>query len=752
MSTLRRGLITILLGVATLATLAIRAPVAHAQVAGAIGKPLSSPDLPAGTISVRVVAGTIANPVVGTDVTLLVNGTPRVARTDAAGRAQFPSLPPGAKVQAKVQTQDEGDKQDITSDEFELDPQMGSKVLLSTKPFVPMGGMAAGAAPFAGAGGGGGAGMPDPRTLSGQPRGEATDQPGTFTVRLTYDDLADKSSLAGVPVFLVGYKGDDTVSMFQQVSDAEGRAAFTGLDRTGSTSYFATAQMKRGGSKSVIDRLVSTPAVLDSRSGIRVIFSSEKRQSNAPAIDDLDKLDTQDASIEAGKVRVVLVGVPEEGGKVELVATRVGGAKRTIATQTITRAAPDPKEMQAQSQFEPKADMPPHAIRIQVHGGGVDENKPVGGVSVRLVPAAAAVPNADLSNVGTEQKTPDTGFYDTTNNEKGPIVAIITVNGKEMQSQPIDLSKAGGWLDIEAHWDKVGKLNAVFDATGVQPDEILYAQSTMFNNTLFRSAPFQPVADRGTKSTLFIVPRILFTFSWTSHIDDEFLAVGGKFQLKNNSWAPYIGKTGDGIIIPLPLNFKGARVGEQDQDDVAVSQGDGFRIGHPIPPGGKVFHAQFSMPIVAGKVHWSLDLPLGAFQSGMEIMQTPGMSVTSAASMHQEVATVAQGTYIVFPQISIAPKQSMVMTINNLPSQPAWKLWAPRIVGVVAIFVMLGGLSLALYRGSTARSNERAARRTQLLDELVELEKSAQKTGANNTRDDQRRAQITNELEQLWVD
>ena len=237
MSTLRRGLITILLGVATLATLAIRAPVAHAQVAGAIGKPLSSPDLPAGTISVRVVAGTIANPVVGTDVTLLVNGTPRVARTDAAGRAQFPSLPPGAKVQAKVQTQDEGDKQDITSDEFELDPQMGSKVLLSTKPFVPMGGMAAGAAPFAGAGGGGGAGMPDPRTLSGQPRGEATDQPGTFTVRLTYDDLADKSSLAGVPVFLVGYKGDDTVSMFQQVSDAEGRAAFTGLDRTGSTSY-----------------------------------------------------------------------------------------------------------------------------------------------------------------------------------------------------------------------------------------------------------------------------------------------------------------------------------------------------------------------------------------------------------------------------------------------------------------------------------------------------------------------------------
>ena len=745
MSILHRGVIAIALGVATLA---IQPAVAHAQIADAIGKPLPSKDLPAGTISVRVVAGSIANPVVGTDVTLVVNGTPRVARSDAAGRAQFPGVPAGAKVRAKVQDED---KADVTSDEFEIDPQMGAKVLLSTKPFVPMGG-----APFAGAEG---AAMPEPRMLSGQPRGEATDQPGTFTVRLTYDDLADKTALAGVPVYLVGYKGDDTVSMLAQTSDGEGRAVFTGLDRTGSTSYFASAQMKREGAdgKPILDRLVSTPSVLDSRSGIRLILSSEKRDSKAHAIDELDKLDKQAGAPDAGKVRIVLQGVPEEGGKVELVAIRAGGSKRTIGTQALTRAPPDPREIQAQSQFEAKADMPPHAIRVQVHGGGVDENLPIGGVSVRFVPEAAAVPGTDLSQVGTEQQTPDTGFYDTTNAEKGPIVAIITVNGKELQSQPIDLAKAGGWLDIEAHWDKVGKMNAVFDASSVAPDEAVYAQTTMFNNTLFRSIPFQLVADHGTKATLFIVPRVLFTFSWTSHIDDEFLAVGGKFQITNNAWAPYIGKTGDGIIIPLPLHFKGARVGEQDQNDVAVSQGEGFRIGHPIPPGGKVFHAQFSMPIEAGKVAWSLDLPMGAFQSGLEIMQTPGMSVTSAASMHQEVATVAQGTYIVFPQISIAPKQSMQMTINNLPSQPAWKLWAPRIVGVLAIVLMLGGLGLGLYRSSTARVHERATRRSQLLDELVELEKAGQagqgaEAGLAGTKHDERRAQITNELEQLWVD
>ena len=48
------------------------------------------------------IAGSPSSPVEGTDVTLLVNGTPRVARTDSAGRAIFKDLPAGATVQAKV--------------------------------------------------------------------------------------------------------------------------------------------------------------------------------------------------------------------------------------------------------------------------------------------------------------------------------------------------------------------------------------------------------------------------------------------------------------------------------------------------------------------------------------------------------------------------------------------------------------------------------------------------------------------------
>ena len=266
MTIVNRWLVAAMLG---LAAVTGTGTAAFAQVAGALGHPLPAPDMPPGTVSVRVIAGKISEPVVGVDVTLTVNGTPREARTDSAGRAMFPNLPAGATIKAKVQDEE---KKDIESEDFALAADSGQRVMLSTKPFVPMGGTGGGAQ-FAGGGAAGG--MPEPRQLSGEPRPEATDQPGTFTVRLTYDDLQDKTPPVGNAVYLVGYSADDSIKVFQAKTDANGRATFGDLDRTGSTSYFAMAQLVRGqGADQKIDRLVSTPAVLDSRSGIRLILSS----------------------------------------------------------------------------------------------------------------------------------------------------------------------------------------------------------------------------------------------------------------------------------------------------------------------------------------------------------------------------------------------------------------------------------------------------------------------------------------------
>src|SRR5688572_9852413 len=144
--------------------LAVAPRAASAQPTAAIGRPLPDSALSKGTISVRVVAGSPSSPVVGADVTLLVNAEPRVARTDAAGRATFAGLPAGAMAQAKIV---DADKKDIVSETFPIPSDGGIRVMLSTKPFEGLSGMPVGT-------------MPEARQMSGQPRPDATVPAGTF--------------------------------------------------------------------------------------------------------------------------------------------------------------------------------------------------------------------------------------------------------------------------------------------------------------------------------------------------------------------------------------------------------------------------------------------------------------------------------------------------------------------------------------------------------------------------------------------
>ena len=66
------------------------------------GVPLPSPELPAGTLTVRVVRGSLANNIPNQKVSLSVGGTSREAATDESGRAQFTGLRPGEQVKASA--------------------------------------------------------------------------------------------------------------------------------------------------------------------------------------------------------------------------------------------------------------------------------------------------------------------------------------------------------------------------------------------------------------------------------------------------------------------------------------------------------------------------------------------------------------------------------------------------------------------------------------------------------------------------
>jgi len=707
---------------------------ALAQPAAALGRPLPDGTLAKGTVSVRVVAGSPSSPVVGVEVTMLVNGEPRSARTDAAGRATFASLAVGAMIQAKIL---DDNKKDITSETFPVPADGGARLMLSTKPFEGNGGMPS-------ATGGAGGAMPEARQMSGQPRPDRGLPAGTFVVRVTYNNLAlkdgesvDTEPPVGIPVYLVAYGADDSIKVTTLPTDAKGNATFTDLDVTGATSYFALSALPRQLGR---DRLISVPTVLDPQGGARVVLSGDKRTATTPPIDDYGKLIPSDGSmIPANRVRISIDGVGEPGTEVTLYDA---ATMKPVGVAKTQRGAPDPTQVRGSANYSPRPDLPPGVLEIEIKGGMGAESNPLASIEVRLVGADDDAPIANgIATTGIDGKAKITIKPDPA------VKAVLIINGKQMVSSGMELSTAGGKLDVTAQWPAQGKPEAVFEvADNLGP--VFYAQTVM-SQQLFRSLPFQTVPGAGSTANVYVYPRTLFSFDTHSFVEDQLLAVQGMFEITNYSWAPYKAPGPDGLLLKLPKRHKGAIVAAVDQNDVAVAVGEGFRILRPIPPGGRKFRAGYSMPIEHGEVEWQFDLPLGSWQSEMKIRQTPGMSVKLPQGVQGETQTASSGEpWFVITGITIDRGQSMALTISGFPTEPAWRVWAPRIMGLLVLVMILGGIGFALARTSAASASvpDREARRAKLLDELVDLERR----GVSSSKERHRKEQLVDELERLW--
>jgi hypothetical protein len=707
--------------------------VAYAQPAMALGKPLPDEQLPAGTVSVKVVAGGPANVVVGTEVTLLVNNEPRVARTSSDGRAMFPGVPAGAQVQAKVS---DAESKEIASEVFPVPASGGVRVMLTTKPFA---GAAAGAGPVMG---GTGQGMPEARQMSGQPRPDRTVEPGTYQIRVTYNNLqikdgeaSDSEPPVGESVVLVGYHADETVSTTALKVDAKGRTDFKGLDVSGNTVYFALTRLPRNGN---LDRLASVPVQMETQAGAKLILSSDKRTSTVPQIDDLSGPQTSMPA--AGKVKVTLEGYPRDLSEVVLydVAT-----KSVVAKGKPTIAAPDPTKVDGGAQFEADPSLPAGNLAVRVHGGPGTMDKGLPNVKVTVVPIGATnVAEGIAAMTGNDGSLSVAGIAAGKQHR-----VLLAVNGKELASSEFDVSKSGGKLDVVAHWEDEGTPQIIFDVP-YNPAQVLYAetkQTSPLSKKLetYRSMPFLPLETIGAHASVSVLPRILYSFQLQAFIEDEILGVRGLFRVSNNSWIPYL-DTVDGLRINLPKGHVGGVVGDEFQQDVSVEQGYGYRILRALPPGSTQWEAGFSMKADEGEVTWAMDLPLGAFQSILQIRDFPGLEVDTGGSRQGEMQTGRSGTqWLTFDNIMIPTNQSMVMTIKGMPRHPAWKKQVPRIVGLLVVALMIAGVAYALMRPRTAGGDD-ARRKAELMNELVEIEKKGPAS------DPKRREQILTELERLW--
>lgn len=90
------------------------------------GTPLPAPELAAGTVSVRLVREQMGNNISGHEVTLRAGDRTLTGKTDAQGRATFPSVAAGTRVTAEAVVEGET----LRSQEFTMPPDVGIRVAL----------------------------------------------------------------------------------------------------------------------------------------------------------------------------------------------------------------------------------------------------------------------------------------------------------------------------------------------------------------------------------------------------------------------------------------------------------------------------------------------------------------------------------------------------------------------------------------------------------------------------------------------
>jgi hypothetical protein len=90
------------------------------------GMPLPVPDVPAGTVTARVIRGALTNPLKDQTVELTGSGATKTAKTDESGRATFTGLAPGMRVKTAVVVNGER----IESQEFDVPAAGGIRLML----------------------------------------------------------------------------------------------------------------------------------------------------------------------------------------------------------------------------------------------------------------------------------------------------------------------------------------------------------------------------------------------------------------------------------------------------------------------------------------------------------------------------------------------------------------------------------------------------------------------------------------------
>ena len=717
-----------------------------------IGEPQIDSEIDEGTVVVRIIGEDTSQPIAGVSVDLVGAGDSAItARTGASGFARFPGLSAGDEYIAQA----EAEGTSMRSPPLSVPDEGGVRVTMSTEEGEEVGddtqhrpageALVEGPQPGAPARPGAGEQRPDPREMSGVPRGEQNDPGGQLTIRALQGEFSTTESNApdDAVVHLVSYGVDGSLEHEVVPVPDDGRAVFERLRTDRTRTYYALSVFER---ETTQDRLRSHPITMPEPIGVRVMLAGPEPDSEEEAVDSLmEQRGDRGPPLPPGEVRAHVMGDAAGVRSIDLVEITGSGQGQTSSVQ-----APSPLPGEVQGNFlSPNEDdgLAPGTVRVHVTGQGQN----LAGIEVDLV----AEDEGDEGGVAGSARTGSDGYAQMDDLEPGERYrARATVHGRQFESAPLSLPDDGGvTLTLPANWRVAGALEGRFDDVASGPDKV-YAAQVETDAGVFRSMPFQLTSDRGAAVRVVALGDLALRFHLAGQIDDERVWFDAQFAFPNPTSAPLLPDDGE-VTVHLPDGFTNATVGE-NHERLARTSSDGFVLTGPVGPGQEAFRGQFALPTSSGTLEFDMPLPYGAWNSQLILEKVEGMELMlpDVPGMEEDTRTLGTNEFAILSGINIQDNRRLVVGADGLPQRSLFMRYLQWAAGALGIGLLVWGVVGLFSRREDGMASDRKqhleAQRERLLDELAELEGQYKRGQVGESRYKRSRENLWIELESVY--
>jgi hypothetical protein len=213
---------------------------------------------------------------------------------------------------------------------------------------------------------------------------------------------------------------------------------------------------------------------------------------------------------------------------------------------------------------------------------------------------------------------------------------------------------------------------------------------------------------------------------------------------------------GDGLVLPLPKGFEGAREIEGGTQ-AEVKAGEGVVLKTPVSPNKGSYAADLRVGFLvpaggSSSVEINQKMPLGMRSPLILIPATSRLAVEGARKLPDQKDS--QGNLINLYELDeVQPGGNLLLTVTGLPALDHGRR---NVAGVLCVLLVVAAVVFSRRPAEVARAaastQKLTERREKLFADLVAVERERKETGKSNGALETRRQEIVTKLESVYRD